>query len=96
MNNNEEISIIAKLINQQTGLVDALSECQNLKKTLSSQFIKILKAVALKNNGEFIIEKEFFDSADDETIKLDIRKDDDDDIILEILDAEEEEEENEQ
>lgn len=92
-NNNEEISIIAKLINQQTGLVQALSECHNLKKTLSSQFIKILKAVVLKNNGEFVIEKEFFDSADDETISLDIQNDEDNNILLNIVDVEKEENE---
>lgn len=92
MNNNEEISIIAKLVNQQTGLVEALSECQNSKKTLSSQFIKILKAIVLKNNGEFLIEKEFFDSADDESIVLNIETDDDEDILLNLENAEEEEE----
>lgn len=93
MNNSEEISIIAKLINQQTGLVEALSECQNSKKTLSSQFIKILKAIVLKNNGEFIIEKEFFDSADDETINLNMESDDEENILLNISDVEEEEDE---
>ena len=93
MNNSEEISIIAKLINQQTGLVEALSECQNSKKTLSSQFIKILKAIVLKNNGEFIVEKEFFDSADDETINLNMESDDEENILLNISDVEEEEDE---
>ena len=89
MNNNEEISIIAKLINQQTGLVEALSECQNSKKALSSQFIKMLKAIVLKNNGEFIIEKEFFDSADDETINLNIESDEEENILLNLIDEEE-------
>jgi hypothetical protein len=91
--NNEEIGIIAKLVNQQSGLVQALSECQNLKKTLSTQFIKILKSIVLKNNGEFIVEKEFFDSADDESISLNIEKNDQDDIIMNLVEVEEEQNE---
>lgn len=91
MNNSEEISIISKLINQQNGLVDALSECQSLKKQLSSQFIKIIKSIVLKNGGILNIEKEFFDSADDETITLDIGTDEEDNLTLEIIESEKEE-----
>ncbi len=91
MNNSEEISIISKLINQQNGLMDALTDCHNLKKQLTTQFIKILKSITLKNNGFLIIEKEFFDSADDEEINLNIETDEEDNIILEITDLEEEE-----
>jgi hypothetical protein len=93
MNNSEEISIISKLINQQNGLMDALTDCHSLKKQLSSQFIKILKSIVLKNNGVLIIEKEFFDSADDEEITLNIETDEEENVILEIVDAEEEDNE---
>lgn len=89
MSEKEEIELIAKLVSQQMGLVQALSECQNSKSQLSVQFIKILKAIVLKNNGDFIIEKEFFDSADDENFKLDILTDDDESIILQLLENEE-------
>lgn len=89
MSEKEEIELIAKLVSQQMGLVQALSECQNSKSQLSLQFIKILKAIVLKNNGDFIIEKEFFDSADDETFKLDITTDEDESIILQFLENEE-------
>ena len=58
MNEKEEVELIAKLVSQQMGLVQALSECQNSKNQLSLQFIKILKAIVLKNNGDFVIEKE--------------------------------------
>lgn len=95
MDNSEEISIISKLINQQNGLVDALSECQNLKKTLSTQFIKILKSIVLKNNGLMIIEKEFFDSGEDETITLNMEVDEEENLVLEIVEAEEEKENDE-
>ena len=91
MNNAEEISIISKLVNQQNGLMDALTDCHSLKKQLSSQFIKILKAITLKNNGILVIEKEFFDSADDEEIDLNIESDEEENIVLEITDTEEEE-----
>ncbi len=89
MSEKEEIELIAKLVSQQMGLVQALSECQNSKSQLSVQFIKILKAIVLKNNGDFIIEKEFFDSADDENFKLDILTDDEESIILQLLENEE-------
>lgn len=89
MSEKEEIELIAKLVSQQMGLVQALSECQNSKSQLSIQFIKILKAIVLKNNGDFIIEKEFFDSADDENFKLDILTDDEESIILQLLENEE-------
>jgi len=48
MSEKEEIELIAKLVSQQMGLVQALSECQNSKSQLSLQFIKILKAIVLK------------------------------------------------
>lgn len=89
MNEKEEVELIAKLVSQQMGLVQALSECQNSKNQLSLQFIKILKAVVLKNNGDFVIEKEFFDSADDNDFKLDITTDEEQSIILQFLENEE-------
>ena len=89
MNEKEEVELIAKLVSQQMGLVQALSECQNSKNQLSLQFIKILKAVVLKNNCDFVIEKEFFDSADDNDFKLDITTDEEQSIILQFLENEE-------
>jgi hypothetical protein len=89
MNEKEEVELIAKLVSQQIGLVQALSECQNSKNQLSLQFIKILKAIVLKNNGDFVIEKEFFDSADDNDFKLDITTDDEESIVLQFLENEE-------
>ena len=87
MNNSEEISVINKLVLQQIGLLDALSDCHKLKKELIGQAILVLKAIAIKSGGNYIIKKEFIESASDESIELNINTLDDGNVHLEIKEA---------
>mgnify|MGYP006275775747 CR=1 FL=1 len=89
MNNSEEISIISKLVLQQIGLLDSLSDCQKLKKDLINQAILLLKAIAVKSGGHYVIEKEFYDSALDEQIVVAIKPQENGDIHLEIEEVDE-------
>jgi len=91
MNNSEEISIISKLVLQQIGLLDALSDCQKLKKDLVNQAINLLKAIAIKSNGTYLLKKEFIDSANNESIHLKMNTTENGDILLEIEGTENEE-----
>lgn len=87
MNNAEEISVINKLVLQQIGLLEAISDCHKLKKELIGQAIIVLKAIAIKSNGIYKLEKEFLDSASDESIELNINTLDDGNVHLEIKEA---------
>lgn len=89
MNNSEEISIISKLVLQQIGLLDSLTDCQKLKKDLINQAIELLKAITIKSGGMYILEKEFKDSAIDQSINLVINPQENGDIILEIEELDE-------
>lgn len=89
MNNSEEISIISKLVLQQIGLLDSLTDCQKLKKDLINQAIELLKAITIKSGGMYILEKEFKDSAIDQSINLVINPQENGDIILEIEEIDE-------
>jgi hypothetical protein len=90
MNNSEEISIISKLVLQQIGLLDSLTDCQKLKKDLINQAIELLKAITIKSGGVYVLEKEFKDSASDNSINLTINPQENGDIILEIEETNEE------
>lgn len=84
MNDSEEISIISKLVLQQIGLLDALSDCHKTKKDLVNQAINILKAIAIKSNGTYLLKKEFVDSANNKSISLTMNTTESGDILLEI------------
>jgi hypothetical protein len=86
-----EISIISKLIVQQSGLLDALSDCASLKKDLTKQANKLLKAIAIQNGGEIILEKDILDSAEDEDLELKIEQKIDGSIELKIKEENSEE-----
>jgi hypothetical protein len=93
MNDNSlEISIISKLVVQQTALLDALSDCSSLKKDLVKQANKLLKAITIQNGGILFIDKDFLDSAEDAEVELKIQQNDDGSIELTIKGEEDDEE----
>lgn len=67
-----EISMIAKLVSQQSSLLDALSESHSLKKDLTFQANRILKAITIYHGGKFLLDRNFLDSAEDDEIELEI------------------------
>ncbi|NBQ16699.1 hypothetical protein EBU24_00085 [bacterium] len=94
MNDNSlEISIISKLVAQQTTLLDALSDCSSLKKDIIKQANKMLKAITIQNGGTLILDKDFLDSAEDTEIELKIEQNEDGSIELNIKGEQEENEE---
>ena len=64
---------------------------EKLKKDLVNQAISLLKAIAIKSNGTYLLKKEFVDCANNESINLKMTTTEDGDILLEIEGIENEE-----
>lgn len=88
--NLDEILIIARLVKHQISLLDALSDCNSLKKDLIKQASKILKAVAIYHGGSLFLDKEFIDSAEDLEIELNIIQDKEGSVQLKIKETNDE------